>query len=143
MITGAVKIGSHCRVGPFTHLRDGTVLEDGVEVGAFVEIKQSHLGQRTIVRHLAYLGDADVGENVNIGATAVTANFDGERKNARPRSATGAASAPARSWSHRSISATTPSSGPTPSSPATRTSPTARPSWACRPGRWSASRRRD
>jgi bifunctional UDP-N-acetylglucosamine pyrophosphorylase / glucosamine-1-phosphate N-acetyltransferase len=56
------------------------VLEDGVEVGAFVEVKPSHLGRRTIVRHLAYLGDAEVGESVNIGATAVTANSDGVRK---------------------------------------------------------------
>ena len=81
VISGAVKIGSHCRVGPFAHLRDGTVLDDGVEVGAFVEIKQSHLGSGTIVRHLAYLGNAEVGEGVNIGATAITANFDGQRKN--------------------------------------------------------------
>jgi len=80
VITGAVKIGSHCRVGPFAHLRDGTVLEDGVEVGAFAEIKQSHLGSKTIMRHLAYLGNAAVGENAIIGATSVTANFDGTRK---------------------------------------------------------------
>ncbi len=56
------------------------MLEDGVEVGAFVEVKQSHLGSRTIVRHLAYVGDAELGESVTIGATAVTANFDGVRK---------------------------------------------------------------
>jgi bifunctional UDP-N-acetylglucosamine pyrophosphorylase / glucosamine-1-phosphate N-acetyltransferase len=80
-ITGAVRIGSNCRIGPFTHLRDGTVLEDGVEVGAFVEIKESRLGAGTIARHLVYLGNADVGEGVNIGATAVTANFDGKGKN--------------------------------------------------------------
>ena len=80
MITGTVEIGSQCRVGPLTHLRDGTVLDDGVETGAFVEIKQSHLGRGTLVRHLAYLGDAEVGEGVNIGATAITANFDGRRK---------------------------------------------------------------
>jgi bifunctional UDP-N-acetylglucosamine pyrophosphorylase / glucosamine-1-phosphate N-acetyltransferase len=80
VITGAVKIGSRCRVGPLAHLRDGTVLDDGVEVGAFVEIKQSNLGTGTLVRHLAYLGDAQVGEGVNIGATAITANFDGQRK---------------------------------------------------------------
>ena len=81
VITGEVKIGSDCRIGPFTHLRDGTVLEDGVQIGAFVEIKESRLGAGTIARHLVYLGNADVGECVNIGATAVTANFDGERKN--------------------------------------------------------------
>jgi bifunctional UDP-N-acetylglucosamine pyrophosphorylase/glucosamine-1-phosphate N-acetyltransferase len=80
VITGNVKIGSHCRIGPFTHLRDGTVLEDGVEVGAFVEIKESRLGAGTLARHLVYLGNADVGEGVNIGATAVTANFDGALK---------------------------------------------------------------
>jgi bifunctional UDP-N-acetylglucosamine pyrophosphorylase / glucosamine-1-phosphate N-acetyltransferase len=80
VISGAVKIGSQCKVGPFSHLRDGTVFEDGVNVGAFVEIKQSHVGSGTLVRHLAYLGDAEVGEKVNIGATAVTANFDGLKK---------------------------------------------------------------
>jgi bifunctional UDP-N-acetylglucosamine pyrophosphorylase / glucosamine-1-phosphate N-acetyltransferase len=80
VIAGAVKIGANCRVGPFSHLRDGTMFEDGVDVGAFVEIKQSHLGTGTLVRHLAYLGDAEVGEGVNIGATAITANFDGHRK---------------------------------------------------------------
>jgi bifunctional UDP-N-acetylglucosamine pyrophosphorylase/glucosamine-1-phosphate N-acetyltransferase len=82
VITGTVKIGSACRVGPYTHLRDGTVLSDGVETGAFVEIKESYLGAGTIVRHLAYVGDSNVGEKTNIGATVVTANFDGVRKNA-------------------------------------------------------------
>ncbi len=80
-ISGRVRIGSQCRVGPSAHLRDGTVLEDGVEVGAFVEVNRSRLGANTIVRHLAYLSDAEVGESVNIGATAVTANFDGVNKN--------------------------------------------------------------
>jgi len=80
VISGTVKIGSNCRIGPFTHLRDGSILDDGVEVGAFVEVKQSHLGSGTIARHLAYVGDAEVGEGANIGATAITANFDGERK---------------------------------------------------------------
>ncbi len=80
-ITGRVRIGSACKIGPHAHLRDGTVLDDGVEVGAFVEVNRSHLGSRTLVRHLTYVGDADVGERVNFGATAVTANFDGIRKN--------------------------------------------------------------
>ena len=75
VITGTVTIGSQCRVGPFTHLRDGTMLDDGVEIGAFVEIKQSHVGSGTIARHLAYLGNADVGENVNIGAAADHGQF--------------------------------------------------------------------
>jgi bifunctional UDP-N-acetylglucosamine pyrophosphorylase/glucosamine-1-phosphate N-acetyltransferase len=79
-ITGVVKVGAGCQVGPYAHLRDGTVLDSGVEVGAFVEIKQSHLGSGTVVRHLAYVGDCEVGANANIGATAVTANFDGTQK---------------------------------------------------------------
>jgi bifunctional UDP-N-acetylglucosamine pyrophosphorylase/glucosamine-1-phosphate N-acetyltransferase len=80
VITGIVRIGSACHVGPYAHLRDGTVLDDGVEIGAFVEIKESHLGAGTVVRHLAYIGDAKVGEKANIGATAITANFDGVKK---------------------------------------------------------------
>lgn len=80
VIDGTVKIGSNCRVGPFTHLRDGTVLDDGSEVGAFVEVNRSHLGVGARARHLAYLGDAQVGPNANIGATAVTANYNGRTK---------------------------------------------------------------
>jgi len=80
VITGTVKIGRDCRVGPFSHLRDGTVLDDGAEVGAFVELNRSHLEPLSRVRHLAYLGDAQVGAGANIGAGAVTANFDGSRK---------------------------------------------------------------
>ena len=57
------------------------VLDDGVEVGAFVEVSRSHLETGTIARHLAYLGNASVGRDVNIGAGAITANFDGTRKN--------------------------------------------------------------
>jgi bifunctional UDP-N-acetylglucosamine pyrophosphorylase / glucosamine-1-phosphate N-acetyltransferase len=56
------------------------MLDDGVVVGAFVEIKESKLGKGTLARHLAYLGNAIVGEAVNIGATAITANFDGHKK---------------------------------------------------------------
>jgi bifunctional UDP-N-acetylglucosamine pyrophosphorylase/glucosamine-1-phosphate N-acetyltransferase len=80
-ITGRVRVGQRCRIGPFAHLRDGTVLEDDVEVGAFVEVNRSHLERGTVARHLAYLGDAHVGSTVNIGAGAITANFDGQRKN--------------------------------------------------------------
>lgn len=80
VISGTVAVGANCKVGPFAHLRDGTVLADGVEVGAFVEINRSKLDQGVIARHLAYLGDAQVGPFANIGATAVTANFDGQKK---------------------------------------------------------------
>jgi bifunctional UDP-N-acetylglucosamine pyrophosphorylase/glucosamine-1-phosphate N-acetyltransferase len=80
VISGAVKIGANSRIGPFTNLRDGTVIDDAVEAGAFVEIKESSLGRGTIARHLTYVGNAEVGAGVNIGATVVTANFDGARK---------------------------------------------------------------
>jgi bifunctional UDP-N-acetylglucosamine pyrophosphorylase/glucosamine-1-phosphate N-acetyltransferase len=80
VITGHVKVGAKCRIGPFAHLRDGTVLDDGVEVGAFVETKHSHIESGTIVRHLAYLGDAHLGPDVNVGAGTITANFDGVKK---------------------------------------------------------------
>jgi bifunctional UDP-N-acetylglucosamine pyrophosphorylase/glucosamine-1-phosphate N-acetyltransferase len=82
VISGTVKVGSNCRIGPFTHLREGTVLDDGVEVGAFVEVVRSHLEAGALARHLAYLGDAHLGARVNVGAGAVTANFDGKEKGA-------------------------------------------------------------
>jgi bifunctional UDP-N-acetylglucosamine pyrophosphorylase/glucosamine-1-phosphate N-acetyltransferase len=80
VISGTVTIGRNCRVGPFAHLRDGTVLDDGAEVGAFVEVNRSHLGPDARARHLAYLGDAQLGSMVNIGAGVVTANYDGCQK---------------------------------------------------------------
>ena len=80
VISGTVTIGKHCRVGPFSHLRDGSVLADGVEVGAFVEVNRTHLEKGACARHLAYLGDAHIGAKANIGAGAITANFDGRVK---------------------------------------------------------------
>ena len=80
VITGDVTVGKNCRLGPFTHLREGTVLEDDVQVGAFVELCRTTLGQGTIARHHAYLGDANVGAGSNVGAGVITANFDGKLK---------------------------------------------------------------
>jgi len=80
VISGTVTIGNHCRIGPFAHLRDGSVLADGVEVGAFVEVNRTRLEAGATARHLAYLGDTHVGAGANIGAGAVTANFDGRVK---------------------------------------------------------------
>lgn len=82
VLDGAVKVGDRCKIGPFAHLRPGAELADDVEVGAFVEVSRSTLDTGVIVRHLAYLGDARVGANVNVGCGAITANFDGERKHA-------------------------------------------------------------
>ena len=68
-------------VGPFSHLRPGSHVEAGVHIGNFVEVKASRLGRGTKVGHFSYLGDAQVGEEVNIGAGTVTCNYDGEKKN--------------------------------------------------------------
>jgi bifunctional UDP-N-acetylglucosamine pyrophosphorylase / glucosamine-1-phosphate N-acetyltransferase len=68
-------IGEGALVGPFCYLRPGTVLEAGAKAGTFVEIKKSRIGARTKVPHLSYIGDADIGEDTNIAAGNVTANF--------------------------------------------------------------------
>jgi bifunctional UDP-N-acetylglucosamine pyrophosphorylase/glucosamine-1-phosphate N-acetyltransferase len=69
-------VGEGALVGPFCYLRPGTVLEAGAKAGTFVEIKNSHIGERTKVPHLSYIGDADIGEDTNIGAGAITVNQD-------------------------------------------------------------------
>jgi bifunctional UDP-N-acetylglucosamine pyrophosphorylase/glucosamine-1-phosphate N-acetyltransferase len=67
-------------VGPFSHLRPGAHLAPGVHVGNFVEIKKSYVGEGSKIGHFSYLGDTTVGREVNIGAGAVTCNYDGVRK---------------------------------------------------------------
>ena len=73
-------IGSQAVVGPFAHLRPGTILREGVHVGNFVEVKKSILGKGTKANHLTYLGDATIGERVNVGAGTITCNYDGVKK---------------------------------------------------------------
>ncbi len=73
-------IGDGATVGPFTYLRPGTVLGDVGKLGAFVETKNATLGTGTKVPHLTYVGDADIGEHSNIGASSVFVNYDGETK---------------------------------------------------------------
>jgi bifunctional UDP-N-acetylglucosamine pyrophosphorylase/glucosamine-1-phosphate N-acetyltransferase len=80
VLEGAV-LEDGVEVGPFSHLRTGAYLEAGVHVGNFVEVKASRLGRGTKVGHVSYVGDARVGERVNIGAGTVTCNYDGETKN--------------------------------------------------------------
>ncbi len=75
-------VGEGASVGPFAHLRPGSVLEAEARVGNFVEIKKSRLGKGVKASHLSYLGDADIGDHSNIGAGTVTCNYDGERKHA-------------------------------------------------------------
>ncbi|MDR1660878.1 MAG: bifunctional UDP-N-acetylglucosamine diphosphorylase/glucosamine-1-phosphate N-acetyltransferase GlmU [Azoarcus sp.] len=74
------QMGAACAVGPYARIRPGTVLGNGVHVGNFVEIKNSKLADRSKANHLAYVGDADVGARVNIGAGVITCNYDGANK---------------------------------------------------------------
>jgi bifunctional UDP-N-acetylglucosamine pyrophosphorylase/glucosamine-1-phosphate N-acetyltransferase len=74
------EIGEGAIVGPFAYLRPGSVLGRGVKVGTFVEIKNSHIADGAKIPHLSYIGDADVGEGANLGASTITANYDGRRK---------------------------------------------------------------
>jgi bifunctional UDP-N-acetylglucosamine pyrophosphorylase / glucosamine-1-phosphate N-acetyltransferase len=79
VVTGAT-IASDARVGPFAHLRSEADIRDGARVGNFVELKKTVLGAGSKSMHLAYLGDATIGANVNIGAGTITCNYDGEKK---------------------------------------------------------------
>jgi bifunctional UDP-N-acetylglucosamine pyrophosphorylase/glucosamine-1-phosphate N-acetyltransferase len=73
-------VAEGCAIGPFAQLRPGAELEADCRVGNFVEIKNSHIGSGSKVNHLSYIGDADLGTAVNVGAGTITANYDGVRK---------------------------------------------------------------
>jgi bifunctional UDP-N-acetylglucosamine pyrophosphorylase / glucosamine-1-phosphate N-acetyltransferase len=75
------EVLDRCQVGPFAYLRPGAHLEPGAKAGTFVEIKNSRIGEGAKVPHLAYVGDAEVGPDANLGAGTITANYDGFRKN--------------------------------------------------------------
>jgi bifunctional UDP-N-acetylglucosamine pyrophosphorylase/glucosamine-1-phosphate N-acetyltransferase len=95
-IRGSTRIGEQCvvrhsylidcvledgaSVGPFGYLRPGTILRAGAKTGTFVEVKNSDIGAGAKVPHLSYIGDADVGEQTNLGAGTITANYDGANK---------------------------------------------------------------
>ena len=79
-IVEEAQVGEHCEVGPYARLRPGSVLEQGAKVGNFVEMKKSKLGKGSKANHLTYLGDAIIGEHVNIGAGTITCNYDGVNK---------------------------------------------------------------
>jgi len=74
------EVGPSASVGPFAYLRPGTRIGEGAKAGTFVEIKNSDIGAGAKVPHLSYIGDADVGENSNLGASTITANYDGRKK---------------------------------------------------------------
>jgi bifunctional UDP-N-acetylglucosamine pyrophosphorylase/glucosamine-1-phosphate N-acetyltransferase len=80
VITNAI-VADDASIGPFAHLRPGADVRAGAKVGNFVELKKTVLGAGSKVNHLAYLGDATIGERVNIGAGTITCNYDGVNKN--------------------------------------------------------------
>ena len=74
------SVGEEVEIGPYSHLRPGSEVAARARIGNYAEIKNSRIGAGTQQHHFSYLGDADVGENVNVGAGTVTANFDGIQK---------------------------------------------------------------
>jgi bifunctional UDP-N-acetylglucosamine pyrophosphorylase/glucosamine-1-phosphate N-acetyltransferase len=74
------SVAAHSSIGPFAHLRPASRLEEGARVGNFVELKKTTLGPGSKANHHAYLGDAVIGKNVNVGAGTITCNYDGEKK---------------------------------------------------------------
>ena len=74
------KIASDCNIGPYAHIRPETVIDRGVKIGNFVEVKNSHIGENTWASHLSYIGDAEFGARCNLGCGTVTVNFDRVQK---------------------------------------------------------------
>ena len=74
------KIENKVDLGPYARIRPGTILKEGSRIGNFVEVKKSIIGKKTKVNHLSYIGDSDIGCNVNIGAGTITCNYDGIEK---------------------------------------------------------------
>ena len=75
------KIENKVEVGPYARIRPNTILKEGSKIGNFVEIKKSKIGKKTKVNHLTYIGDTNIGKNVNVGAGTITCNYDGVKKN--------------------------------------------------------------
>ena len=74
------KLESNVNIGPYARIRPGVHLEPGVRVGNFVEVKKSKVGKNSKINHLSYVGDANLGRNVNVGAGTITCNYDGIKK---------------------------------------------------------------
>lgn len=73
-------IGKNCTVGPYAHIRENCHVEDNVRIGNFVELKNTNIGSGTKVAHLTYVGDANIGNNCNLGCGVVFCNYDGKQK---------------------------------------------------------------
>jgi len=80
VLEGKNKIGKNCKIGPFSHLRGNCEIKDFVKIGNFVELKNAIVKSHTNICHLSYVGDSEVGENVNVGAGTITANYDSRTK---------------------------------------------------------------
>ncbi|ANZ22282.1 bifunctional N-acetylglucosamine-1-phosphate uridyltransferase/glucosamine-1-phosphate acetyltransferase [Buchnera aphidicola (Diuraphis noxia)] len=74
------KIGRNCIIGPFSHLRNNSILDKKIQIGNFVEIKESVIKKTSKIKHLSYIGNAEIGSSVNIGAGSITCNYDGVKK---------------------------------------------------------------
>jgi len=74
------EVGARCRLGPYARLRPGSSLAEEVHVGNFVEVKASRIGRGSKANHLSYIGDSEIGSNVNVGAGTITCNYDGAAK---------------------------------------------------------------
>ena len=74
------KIENKVEVGPYARLRPGTILKEGSKIGNFVEVKKSIIGKKSKVNHLSYVGDTNIGKDVNVGAGTITCNYDGVKK---------------------------------------------------------------
>ena len=74
------KIENKVDIGPYARIRPGTILKEGSRIGNFVEVKKSTIGKSSKVNHLSYIGDSEIGKNVNIGAGTITCNYDGVKK---------------------------------------------------------------
>ena len=74
------KIENKVVVGPYARIRPGTLLKEGSRIGNFVEVKKSIIGKKSKINHLSYVGDSEVGKNVNVGAGTITCNYDGVKK---------------------------------------------------------------
>lgn len=79
-IIESANVGKSCKIGPFANIRPNCIIADNVKIGAFVELKNALIGKGSKMAHLSYVGDAELGENVNVGCGVVFANYDGKEK---------------------------------------------------------------
>jgi bifunctional UDP-N-acetylglucosamine pyrophosphorylase / glucosamine-1-phosphate N-acetyltransferase len=89
VIRGNVRVARGVEIGPFCYVRPGTILDEDAKAGTFVEVKNSRIGARTKVPHLSYVGDADIGEDTNIAAGNITANYPHEKGRGKQRTTIG------------------------------------------------------